>query len=604
MSGKFDQKRMDGYLSRLSRITRIKRAIFFDTETHIVHNPDKSIDFPFRLGYAIYCEYDATGAITKQEELPFYERTEFIKFIVSHLTKRTRLYVFAHNIGFDLRVIGLRDLLKELDGKSEPPIINQKIFIFDVRTESGLVTFLDTANYGVTTVKSLGQDMGYPKLSVDFDTVGDDELMTYCHRDTQIIAEFVYTLQKFLIDNGLGPTKHTLASQALATFRYKFMYHAPYMHTNEQALRLEQEGYKGGRTECFHIGALPPGMYYYVDVNSIYPYAMKLDTLPIKLLGYSESVSIKHLKVRVKTRYVIADVLLKTEDNAYPYTDGGKLLFPVGTYRTVLHSPELELALENDQVVHCYRCAVYQQGAIFDRYVDFFYGLKQEYTTQGNTSFRYIAKLFLNSLYGKFGQDKVIREKIGITAKSKIFRVPAINMDTKERYAEICWLGVIIRETRGGETPHTFKGLAGAVTSHARRLLWDYIEIAGRANVFYTDTDSLIVNQQGYDNLAEYLDPLTLGYFKLEKQDTQVEIFGPKDYTFGDIVHHKGIPTSSIINERGKWEYVQFEGLMSFINSGALGFAKGHIAEKTRKTPYTKGIVDDETGRVRPIRLP
>jgi len=60
-------------------------------------------------------------------------------------------------------------------------------------------------------------------------------------------------------------------------------------------LKLEREGYNGGRNECFYIGTLNSQKYYKLDVNSMYPYVMQNNKYPVELLGYGEKVNIERL---------------------------------------------------------------------------------------------------------------------------------------------------------------------------------------------------------------------------------------------------------------------------------------------------------------------
>jgi hypothetical protein len=301
--------------------------------------------------------------------------------------------------------------------------------------------------------------------------------------------------------------------------------------------------------------------------------------------------------------YVIAEVLLKTELNAYPLKFNGKLLFPIGTYKTTLHHPELLRALNNGDILHVYQCAVYQSDYIFSKYVDFFYSLKQKYTIENNKTWRFITKLFLNSLYGKFGQIQPQRIVIKEGQSGEIFRMCGYDETRDIHYQHLMWYGTMYEEWKQGETLYSSPAIAGSITAYARDRLFSVLLQAGKDNVYYTDTDSYIINQQGYDNLTTYLDPSELGMLSLEDTSDKVTIYGNKDYIFGDTVRHKGIPKNAKYIAKDTWEYLQFQGFITWLNKFAVPGMIGKQRIKRRLHTYDKGNKDIKTGKVTPLKF-
>jgi hypothetical protein len=594
--------RKEGYLPRLKSSNMPRKMLFFDTETNSKPNEKGIVDFELKLGVAIYIELNSDNTLKKRRIHRFRTREEFINLLIKYTRKGTLLYLFAHNIGFDVRVLHLPEIFTNLNYEHEPPIINAMAFLWRVKTPNGNMQFLDTANYGVLSVSQLGNDLNFDKMDIDLETNNIEELFIYCQRDVEIIERFMLQYISFLIDNQLGSFKSTLASQSLSTYRTRFMPKPPYIHLHKQSLYLEREGYHGGRVECYHIGRLPKDNYYYVDVNSMYPYAMKSNNLPIQWKGYSENVPLDYLNARLKRYYVLADCEVLTDEPVYSVFNDNKLIFPIGRFRTILHHEELEYAHSKHHIKTIYRCSVFERGRIFDDYVNFFYTQKRTYTMDGNKSYRYISKLFLNSLYGKWGQLQAHRKHIGQTDKTIVWRIPCLNKETGQRSVEIAWNGNIFKEYKEGETLFSLPALAGAVTANARMLLWKYIKQAGRNNVFYVDTDSLIVNSNGYNRLNRFIQPNELGMLDLEDSGTHLVIHGNKDYEFSDKVKQKGVPKHAIKIEDNKWEYLQFQGFLTWLNEGAKGNPIGVMKTKSRKSEYNKGIVTD-TGKVIPFVL-
>lgn len=601
MAKKFT-KRVTGQMTKLKGDRIGKFYLFLDTETKVPLKSNDIRDFDLILGIATFIELDINLTIKQKVEHRFRTIDEFIEILTYHSRSRNVLTVFAHNIGFDIRVLNLPEVFDSMGFESEPPIINQMVFIWRVKSEQGTYLFLDTANLGVRSVSLLGDDMGFPKQIINFDECSIDDLFTYCARDVDILIKFVIEYIKYIDINGLGSFKTTLASQALSSLRTRFNNNLPHIHNDLDAIKLERLAYHGGRVECFALGKQPKQNWFYLDVNSMYPFAMKGDDLPTQFLGYSENVRMKEFKIRMKHSYVIADVLVDTDEPVYPLLRKDKLIFPIGKFRTQLCHPELLYAMERGHVKKIYSSAQYKMGSVLDEYVDFFYADKNKYKTERNNTYYTIAKLYLNSGYGKLGQTEPHREFYCETDFKGVYREPSNDLEECLHFQYIAWYGKIFKEYRQGETSFSCPYLAAAITAKSRMLLWMYIKLAGKENVKYCDTDSLTVNARGYRRLFPHIHQSRLGALKLETSSKTFIIYGNKDYIFGEISRHKGIPTKAEEISKEKWEYLEFEGFIRWMNRGASGSPKGEFKTKTRKSIYNKGVIN-ENNTVSPFTL-
>lgn len=576
--------------------------LFIDTETYSKHISDKATEQIFKLGVLIYVHLDDNANVLNRSVLSSNELSHFqdIIRIATGLHKNT--YMFGHNIGFDLRVIGLFHYLHSIGFTSKPPIINERAFIWDASDGKHKLNVIDTANFAVQSVKKLGKSMGYDKLDVDFDAASDDELLTYCIRDTEIVEKFVCQYIKFIYDNDLGNFKTTLASQAMLAWRHRFMTKPVILHSNKIALEAERDCYHGGRVECFHIGKLPKQQYYNLDINSMYPHVMSSMQLPYRLENISNDNRVETLKYWVAKRYCIAKVKVETDTPCYPIYHNKRLLFPIGSFYTTLHNQEIKYALSHNHIKAIEKVYIYNHDILFYDYVNFFYSVKVTSKLNQNAAWEFIAKILLNALYGKFGQTYVSRKTTEIEDSNSVWRLPFSIPDKHTRGQYVCWYDKLILEQKSGETAHSFPAIAGAITAYARMLLWSYIEKAGNNNVFYADTDSIICNQQGYNNLQTSISDTQLGMLKLMGVTDDFEIRGCKDYTFGEDDKTKGKRKDAVEITPNSWQQSQFEGILQWMNKGANTgpIVKQIIKHRTGK--YDKGIILPD-GSVIPYRL-
>lgn len=591
-----------GWLKETTRRTFPTDFIFWDTESDIIERNNKIIDLPFKLGVAIYIRFRKDYSIQIREILPFTAIVEFTDFILSKLSKSRTLHIVAHNIAHDIMTINGVHLLNSLGFTSSPPIINNRLFIWRASHPLGKTIWFDTANYSITSVAALGKDLGFTKLLIDLKNATDKELFIYCQRDVEIIERFITNYLHFIKDNNLGSFCYSLASQALSAWRYRFMEQSIFIHNHPELLQLERDAYHGGRVECFYLGYKVNEMHWNLDINSMYPHIMRNYLLPYRPTGYNKNPSLAYLKQQMRNNYVIARVELNTKLNAFPLIMDSRLLFPIGHYITTLHHAELEVAIKEGSILKVLEMGAYLQAYLFRDYVDFFYRIKQNADNKADETTRLMAKLFLNSLYGKFAQHNVIRRKLEQKFPDIIFRAGGYNAVQDYTFQEFIWFGVGYVEQKQGETSHSSPALAGAITASARILLYQYINQAGIRNCLYCDTDSLFVNANGFDNLTVHIANGELGKLKIEKQSTRLRIYAPKDYIFGNKKRHKGIPSKATRIDVNVWLVEQWLGIKTWISDGAKDTPYIVKRRKEAKHVYNKGIVAD-SGYVLPFTL-
>ena len=243
-------------------------------------------------------------------------------------------------------------------------------------------------------------------------------------------------------------------------------------------------------------------------------------------------------------------------------------MYPTGQFTATLSTPEIVFALDHGWVHEIGEYATYRMRRIFYWFVEHFYALKQQYERDGDPLRRRLVKLLLNSLYGKFGQAGYEDRLIGTCDPARLEVQYGMIFPSKRRVTTYMAGGSVIQQMRTGEGYNSFVAIAAHVTAHARLYLWHLIELAGRPHVFYVDTDSLIVDKIGFDNLVDLVDPDRMGALKLEDGASSMEIRAPKDYTFGEHNVTKGIPLSASLLSPNSFEVETWPSLRSHIADG------------------------------------
>lgn len=385
-----------------------------------------------------------------------------------------------------------------------------------------LVTFLDSYKIIPLAVEDIPKAYGLPlnKLDLDYNTEREEgheltqDEISYLSNDVHIVAMAL----KIIRERGLK--KMTAASNALADFkrrlngRYKYIF--PKLDIGvDKDCRL---AYKGGwvYVNPKYAGKMV-GRGRVYDVNSMYPWAMKYTQLPygvpvpyqgeyeydelypLFIHAFRANIRLKpgrYPSIQLKQSMIYGDTEYITETKDRPIFH--------------LTSVDYHLLFECYDVTDIEHIGGYKfkgMCGIYSEYVDAWYKEKIDAALSENEAGKTIAKLFLNSLYGKEGTNPV---------KSK--KIPYFDKEEDKVKFKISDPEV----SKGGYVP-----VAAFITSWCRDKIIRAANDCGDRFI-YADTDSIhiIGDEEPLINISQ----TELGAFKLENTFVAAKFLRPKTY--------------------------------------------------------------------------
>lgn len=566
--------------------------IWFDTETkHHTAISGKQYHYLW-FGWAVHQRRYEGENWSPEDWFRFTTIEQFWDWVLDKTRDKTRLYIFSHNGGFDLPVV---DAFLELPYRGyllHSAIADSPPLVLTWKSGSRTIKFVDTLNFWRMPLAEIGKSIGKSKIAMPTPSASRKKWDEYGKQDVEIIRCIVLSWLTFLRANDLGGFAPTLASQAMNAYRHRFMPIPIYITDRTRALELDRESYLGGRTECFKMGE-HKGKYFLLDVNSMYPSVMFTEEYPNKLLGTYNNVTRQELSRWFINKAVVARVIIETDEPVYPIVKDDRLVFPIGTFNATLAGPELEYAHKAGHIKEIGLTNVYEKGPLFREFVAYFYTKRIEARLAGDEVNSWLFKILINSFYGKWGQRGRRFEYDSDCDPSEIdvWEDYDVETDTITRWRSFG--GIVQKFINEGESRESFPAIASYVTSFARLKLWQAINKAGRQNCYYCDTDSIVVNQTGLDNLSDLIDEHSLGFWKVEKQLKRLLIHGPKDYEFDEVKKVKGI------RKNAKWltsnvaEQDYFVGLRGLMMKYDLSHPIVFPIQKVNTRNYTKGSIND-----------
>jgi hypothetical protein len=554
-----------------------------------------------RFGWAAYRRRLKSGGWSAPSWCHFTTAAQLWDWIETLLHGRMRLYLFAHNQGFDLPVVDAFGELHRRGFVLGKAVIDCPPVMLKWRRGPATIEALDTLNIWRVPLAQLGKKVGLRKLRIPAPTASSARWLAYGRRDVKVIMAACLAWFAFLQDHRLGGFAPTLASQAMRAYRHRFMHVDLLTDADANALQLARDSYVGGRVECYQLGRVA-GPIYRLDVNSMYPFVMRDSLMPVKLIATTRHADHADLRAWLSCHCVTAKVDLFTDAPVYPVVESGRLVFPINRFTATLTTPELRYALEAGHIERVHHVAVHESRVIFREFVSELWALRRAAARAGDTLLEWLFKVFQNSLYGKFGQRGRVYRDAGQVEHTDARAWVELDADTGTLYKHRTLGGLHQTFADDAESFNSMPAIAAHVCAYARLYLWQLQLTAGRENVLYCDTDSLAATEAGYMNLAPLVNPEQLGALKLEGVEPWGVYRGPKDYEYASHRKTKGVRAAAHWVDANTVVQQQWSSLVGLIRAGDVSSPTTRAIVKTLQRHYLKGL-RTSTGRVLPLSL-
>ena len=548
----------------------------------------------------LLCAYNGIDYITSYANTNLNQKQLFSVFInqlLSFFNKSNKLIVYAHNLsGYD-GIFLLKHLFQF--GKVEPLLFNGRLISIKVKLNivghtDKTIEFKDSFlllplslrllctafkvvipkgffPFKLTNIFYTGilpafeywtgiDTKNYENLLLEFNNKKwsfMNESIKYCKLDCKCLYEILTTFNT-LIFKEFKINIHkvlTLPALAMRIFKSNFMIENSICQLLGNVETAIRESYTGGAVDVYkphnrindfnsRIANYKP-LYYY-DVNSLYPTVMASHSMPIGAPIFFEG---NINKIESNAFGFFYCKITSPENFNYPIlqrrirtNEGLRTIAGLGTWEGWIFSEEMNNAIKFGYTFEITKGYLFEKGDLFSEYVTKMYELRKQY--EKGHAMNLIAKLLLNSLYGKFGM------------KMEITRVDIYNMDnesdkeslkimmeayseTIQDYIQIDNTYLIVRDTMADikfdESQDMYHGLdiniaiASAITSYAR-VVMTFFKNNPDYNLYYSDTDSVVLDKE----LPEEMIGNELGQLKLEHKIERAVFLAPKVYGLMD----------------------------------------------------------------------
>ena len=448
----------------------------------------------------------------------------------------------------------------------------------------------------------------YNKYKSNYNTWNlKNEAIKYCETDVISLYQVIFKFAELIFDL-FGRNVHhypTLPSLAFGIFRSKFMIENTIPQLSGRIANDIRTSYTGGSCDMY----IPSnnlleweGIYlkiYCYDVNSLYPFVMRNCDMPVGTPTYfngdiraidPNAFGFFYCKITApdNLRHPIIQTHVKTNN-------GIRTIAPLGTWEDMLFSGEMDNAIKYGYKFEILWGYTFERKNIFKDYVDFLYNFRLKYPKDDPLNL--IAKLLLNSLYGRFGmidnfnEFNVIHKDYFADFENK-FLDNILGTVKLGDYILVEFKNQI--EEEDDSTHNVSIGIASAITAYAR-IHMSQFKNNPDFKLYYSDTDSAYTDKPLPEDMVS---STILGKMKLENVLTKAIFLAPKVYCLqtdeGKVIHKvKGLSHDIQLNMKDFNDLLYKESfLQKFQDKWNKNLSSGYISVKNEL--YTLKVTDNK----------
>lgn len=338
------------YLRNNERESSPVRLLIFDTETRWRETEEGEIH-TLRLWAAEVVERSEGGKDGHTvRKVRGKTADELADLITQEAKNRRTLWVFAHNLGFDLAVTRLPLLLIDRGWKLTMHALVSDAPWARMAKGSNRIVIADSFSWLPTSVEQIGHMVGVDKPALPEEDDSDEAWYARCEADVTIVRRALVDCMDWWDRERLGNWSITGPVTGWNCFRHMPSPVQITIKPDDDAIKFEREALMGGRRETWFVGELPSG--YYADIDFVHAHLTVCAQMRLPYRRYQrfESLPLDSPLLRGNAWDVLAECEIETYTPRYPVRFKHGICYPTGRFKTILAGPEIREAMQRGEL--------------------------------------------------------------------------------------------------------------------------------------------------------------------------------------------------------------------------------------------------------------
>lgn len=596
------------------------RFLVLDCEAHTESEAARELQTPRLWAARLVRRHDREPGKPRTQEFGGLGVAGILEAIAASLTTRETLWLFCHNLSYDLALTRLPLLLLQAGFEIGRHNLASEAPWAYLKKGSRSLRLADSWSWLPTSVEKLGELLTIAKPALPAEDAPESAWMARCAADVGIVATAMESLMDEWDNRRLGwwsltgPASgwnsllHFHSGQRGARWRSLAGRDGgetagsrkakTVIDPNPIARAFEREAIYSGRRDLWRVGKLPRGPYVELDLKTAHLAICAAYSLPYRRWKPFSSLALDDWRISSSVASVVASVVVSTSTPRYPLRLPGAVVHPVGTFQTTLAGPEIADARRRGELVSIGHGYGYHTGPHMQEWAEWALGVLNSSPPDVPELLRVLVKGWSRTVPGRWGMT-ISREVDAGTSHVADWSLEPALIGLPPRRGFIFHLAGKWSEcVRDQEAEDSFPAVLAHIQSHTRLLLGRLIEGIPEGLLVSCNTEGLWTHAAALAGLARLGSELAAGpgqpkdlnaralellnlrtaplEVQLKKAARTLRVLSPQHLEADGTRHLAGVPRSAVELGADKFAFWTWPKLAGQIERGD---PRGYVRE-------------------------
>jgi hypothetical protein len=532
------------------------------------------------------------------------------------------LWLWAHNLGFDLAVLPLPVALVAQGWEITQHALTGSAPWLRMRQGRRSLTMVDSHSWLPVPLARLGAGAGTEKPPLPDWAAGDEQWLARCRTDVAILRTAVCELLDWWDRERLGHWSITGPGTGFNSYRHRPGRSTVVIDPDPDTRQFERSMIYAGRAECWRVGTLPAGHYAHIDFAHAFGSAATLK-LPWRRGGARHDLTLEHRGLSVSRVVELgAECEVETATPRYPLRTPAGILHPVGSFVTTLPGPELKEAASRGELRALGRAHVYAVSEHMEPWARWAVDVIDRPDDATPDVARIAVKGWTRTVPGRWA-GRTSRTQLTLEQPVPGWRLEhGRHHPSEARCSTLDMAGRRYTVVNDVDMDQAFPAILAWIQSHVRLRLSRLIDLVGTECLVLCNTDGLVVDLQAFtrvhdpyaerflgpqgrlqllqahlDGWAGQLAPLTP---RLKWVSRELEVLSPQHVITDDARQLSGVPRTADQVGEHVYTFTDWPRLSTQLERGwEGGYTRRHRTVDLSNVPTLRWVLED--GSTRPV---